>query len=94
MSDEIELERERDMSRDEIAEVLETFAGNLRGSDPIEVELGDRVVAIDPPETVEFELEIEDEPDGDAVERSVEFELEWNRRDSEDELPDPSAVED
>ena len=94
MSDETELEQQRAMTRGEIADLLETFAENLRGSDPVHVELGEHVVAIDPPETIEFEVELEDEPDEEGVERSIEFEMEWQRGDEEDPLPDPDDVVD
>lgn len=93
MPDDVELEHETELSRTEIADLLETFAGNLRGLEEIELELADRTVVVDPPETIGFEVEIEDEPEGDGVERSIEFELEWLRGDDEDPLPEPSELE-
>ncbi|WP_254768204.1 amphi-Trp domain-containing protein [Salinilacihabitans rarus] len=92
-TDDTELEFERDLSREEIADRLETFATNLRGSDPLEFELGDETATIDPPETVGFELELEDEPGDEGVERSLEIELEWLRGDDEEPLPEPEDVE-
>lgn len=92
--DEIELETEEDLTRDEIADHLEAFAANLRGSDELDVEIGGETVVIDPPETVEFEVEIEDEPEDDGVERSIEFELEWMRGEDEDPLPEAEEYED
>ena len=86
MSEETEVEYESDLSRDEIADHLVRFADQLRGSDAIELEVGAETVVVNPPETVEFELEIEDEPEDEGVERSVEFELEWMRTDDEDPL--------
>lgn len=94
MSDEIELETEEDLTRDEIADHLEAFAANLRGSDELDVEIGGETVVIAPPETVEFEVEIEDEPEDDGVERSIEFELEWMRGEDEDPLPESEEYED
>lgn len=93
MSEETEIEFEAEMAREEIADVLETFASNLRESGSLEIELDDRMVTIDPPERVEFEVELEDEPDEDGVERSIEFELEWMRGENEDPLPEPEAIE-
>lgn len=84
-----EIESEGDRTRDEIADQLETFANNLRGDGPVELEVGGTTVTVNPPETVEFEVEVEDEGEviGDDVERSVEFELEWMAQEDEEELP-------
>ncbi|MHC3438419.1 amphi-Trp domain-containing protein [Natrialbaceae archaeon A-gly3] len=84
MTDDVELEYERDLSREEIADYLERFADGLRDGDEIELTVGGETTAVNPPETVEFELEVEDEPEDDGVERSVEFELEWMRTDEEE----------
>ena len=86
MSEETEVEFERELTREEIADHLERFADRLRESGEIELEVGDETVVVDPPETVEFELEVEDEPEDGGVERSVEFELEWMRTDDEEPL--------
>ena len=86
MTDDVELEYERDLPRAEIADYLERFADGLRDGGEIELTVGDETTAINPPETVEFELEIEDEPEDGGVERSVEFELEWMRTDEEPPL--------
>ncbi|WP_255170842.1 amphi-Trp domain-containing protein [Natrononativus amylolyticus] len=88
MSEETELEYEQDLSRAEIADHLEAFAENLRGDDEIEFAVGDDTVVVNPPETIEFEVEIEDESDDGGVERSIEFELEWMRGDDEEPLPE------
>ena len=87
MTEESELEYEAILTRDEIAEHLEAFAEQLRGTDEIEFDVGGRATTINPPERVEFEVELEDEPEDDGVERSIEFELEWIRGEDEDELP-------
>ena len=87
---ETEIEFESDLSRDEIADRLETFADDLRGDDPLDIDVGGTAVTINPPETVEFEVEIEDEGEtiGEDVERSVEVELEWMTQDDEEALPE------
>lgn len=87
--DEIELEWERDRSRSEVADLLTSFADGLREGETVTVALGDKTIEVHPPETVEFEIELEDEPEDGGVERSVEFELEWMRTDDEEPLPDP-----
>ena len=86
MTDEAELEYESALSRSAIADYLERFAEGLRDGGQIELTIGGEVVTVDPPETLEFELEVEDEPEDDGVERSVEFELEWIRTDDESTL--------
>ena len=95
MSDEeeIEVEYEGILSREEIATHLETFAENLRESGDFDIEIGDDTVSIDPPDSLEFEVELEDEPEDDGVERSVEFELEWMRTEDEDPLPESNEFE-
>ncbi|MFC4987595.1 MULTISPECIES: amphi-Trp domain-containing protein [Saliphagus] len=85
--DEIEAEVEReDVSREEVADHLEAFAGTLREGGPFDVEIDGESVTIAPPDSLEFEVEIEDEREDDGVERSIEFELEWDRSDDEDPL--------
>lgn len=87
--DEIEVEVEReDVSREEVAGHLETFAGTLREGGPFDVEIDGETVTISPPDSLEFEVEIEDEDDDDETERSIEFEIEWTRGDDEDPLPE------
>ncbi|MDJ1433432.1 amphi-Trp domain-containing protein [Halostagnicola sp. A-GB9-2] len=96
MSDEeeIEVEYEGTLSREDIATHLETFAENLRESGDFDIEIGDNTVSIAPPDSLEFEVELEDEPEDGGVERSIEFELEWMRTDEEDPLPDSKEFED
>ncbi len=81
-----ELEFEQPLSRAEIATHLETFATNLRNGGAFAVTIAAQTTLIDPPETVEFEVELEDEPEEDGVERSLEFELEWRLQDHETPL--------
>lgn len=85
-----EIEFEQDTSRTEVADQMESLAEQLREDGPFDITLGDRTVTLDPPATVEFEIEIEDEGDviGDDVERSLELELEWDTREGEAELPE------
>ena len=94
MSDEAELEYEAELTREAIADHLEAFAGTLRGGGSVEFDVGGRTVVVDPPERLEFEVEIEDEPESGGVERSIEFELEWMRRAEEEPIPGSKAPED
>ncbi|MCL9813343.1 amphi-Trp domain-containing protein [Natranaeroarchaeum aerophilus] len=85
-----EIEFERDTSRDEVANQLEAFAERLRGDEPIRITIEERSFTVDPPETVEFEIEVDDEGEtiGEDVERSIELEIEWETREGEEELPE------
>ena len=83
-----EIEYERTLSRDEIADRLEGFAAALRGNEPFSLKLGGQTVTLGPPGNVEFEIEVEDESSLlGRGERSVEFELEWKKTDDDGELP-------
>lgn len=86
MSDE-EYETEQEMSREEIADVFESFADGLRGGDELTLAVGGEEVRINPPDTFEFEVEVEEESSvvGTAS-REIEFELEWKRQDDERDL--------
>jgi amphi-Trp domain-containing protein len=84
-----EYETERSLDRDGIADIFESFADGLRGDGEITLAVGGEHVRLDPPETCEFEVEVEEESSRlGAAERSVEFEIEWDRRDAERDLVD------
>jgi len=54
------------------------FAEKLREEGPVPVLVGFRTFYVDPPTTVIFEAEVEDEGDEvGSAERNVEFELKW-----------------
>lgn len=77
MSDETEYEAP--MSRDDVADYLEEFAQALRGTGSVSFDVGDETVTTDVPDTVEFEIEYEEESEVvGSDERSIEFELEWD----------------
>ena len=85
-----EYETERELSRDEIADIFENFAAELRGDDELTLTVGGEHVHINPPETCEFEVEVEEESRRlRSPERSVEFEIEWTRQQDERDLVDP-----
>ena len=84
-----EYETERHLDRNGIADVLEDFADELRGDGEVTLAVGGEHVRIDPPETCEFEVKVEEEAARfGAAERSVKFEIEWNRQDAERNLVD------
>ena len=82
-----EYETERELSREAIADVFESFAEELRNDGELTLAVGGEHVRINPTDPCEFEVEVEEEsPRFGAAERSVEFELEWTRQDDERDL--------
>ncbi|ADJ15093.1 amphi-Trp domain-containing protein [Halalkalicoccus jeotgali] len=77
-----EIEHEAELTREEAATYFEEVAAGLRSEESFTVVLGDIEVDVDPAETVEFEVELEDSED----EREFEIELEWERGDEELEI--------
>ncbi len=77
-----EIEHEDELTREEAATYFEEIADGLRSDESFTVVLGDVSLDIDPAETVEFEVELEDDED----EREFEIELEWERGDDEIEI--------
>ncbi|WP_049996741.1 HVO_2922 family protein [Halococcus sediminicola] len=74
MADETLFESERRRSRADIAAVLRSLATALESDGPVTLEDGARSIAIDPPNSPTFEIEVEREGD----ELSLELELEWD----------------
>lgn len=84
--DAIEVTSANDRTRAEVADHLESIAERLRSGDELALDLGDETIAIRPPESLSYEIEIEDERvDGD-VEREVEFQFNYTRTDEEEPL--------
>ena len=81
-----EIEYEAERRREEIADEFESLAEALRGGGEIDLQIGERSVTIAPPESVEYEIEVEDEWEDDRIERSLEIELEWERGDHEEPI--------
>ncbi|MCL7416682.1 MAG: amphi-Trp domain-containing protein [Halalkalicoccus sp.] len=77
-----EIEHEAELSREEAATYFEEIADGLRSEEAFTVVLGDISVDIDPAETVEFEVELEDDED----EREFEIEMGWTRGEEELEI--------
>ncbi|MFB6193385.1 MAG: amphi-Trp domain-containing protein [Candidatus Nanohaloarchaea archaeon] len=69
------LESTTRMSREEAGEKLEEIAGKL-GEGRLELSSGDNAVELQPGRRVEFEIEVEEEADGDT---SLEIDIEWIR---------------
>jgi amphi-Trp domain-containing protein len=76
-----ELETEAQRTRAEIATTLRNFADQLEADGTVTLDLGERLVSLDPTEPVTFKLEGEsDWSDGDTqAKESIEFELVWWR---------------
>ncbi len=82
-----EYETERELSRAAIADVFESFAEELRNEGELTLAVGGEHVRIDPTDPCEFEVEVEEESSRlGGSERSVEFELEWERQEDERDL--------
>ncbi len=81
-----EIEYEAERRRNDIADDFEALAKALRGDGEIDLEVGERSVTIDPPEQVEYELELEDEREGDSFVRELEIERSWTRQDHEESI--------
>ncbi|EMA50183.1 amphi-Trp domain-containing protein [Halococcus thailandensis] len=82
-----EYETERELSREAVADIFESFAEELRSDGELTLAVGGEHVRIDPTDPCEFEVEVEEEsPRFGAAERTVEFELEWTRQDDEPDL--------
>lgn len=77
-----EIEHEMMMSREEVADYLEDVAEGLRSGEEFSLTIGEQTFDVNPTESVEFEVELEDEED----ERELEFEIEWQRGGDESEL--------
>ena len=82
-----EYESEQELSRAAIADVFESFAEELRSEGELTLAVGGEHVHIDPADPCEFEVEVEEESSRfGSAERSIEFELEWERQESERDL--------
>ena len=77
-----EIEHEMMMSREEVADYLEDVDEGLRSGEEFSLTIGEQTFDVNPTESVEFEVELEDEED----ERELEFEIEWQRGGDESEL--------
>lgn len=92
MSEEIEAEQQ--LSRIEIADYFEEIAEKLRSDEPVPVSVGFKTFYVDPPTTVTFEAEVEDEGEElGSAERNVEFELKWQTREGDAELDELSTIQ-
>ena len=75
-----EVETKQIVERQKIARFLHQLADGMEGSGPVRLSIEGRPVTIDPPERLEFDVEIEDESKRfRRGERSLEIELSWKR---------------
>ena len=72
MADETLFESERRRSRADIAAVFRSLATALENDGPVTLEDGAQSVAIDPPESPCFEIEVERDADGMSLELELE----------------------
>jgi amphi-Trp domain-containing protein len=84
MPETVLFESETKLSRADIATVLRDTADKLDAGDPVTLSVGDDSITLDPPATPTFEVKVERETKTgqDQGELSIEFELEWDERDS------------
>lgn len=76
-------ETESTFTRSEIADYLRSVADSLESGEPITLKSGEQSVTVDPPGRVTFEVEVEREGARKGPgELSLEFELEWDERES------------
>lgn len=75
--EEVVFEFEQKYSLGEIASYLRSVADKLESGEGIVLRSGESEVALDPPSDPVFEVKAEREIEGDEVEMSVEFEIEW-----------------
>ena len=75
-----EVETKQIVERQKIARFLHQLADGMEGSGPIQLSIEGRPISIDPPEKLEFDVEIEDESKRfRRGERSLEMELSWKQ---------------
>ena len=85
MPEEVVFKSESEQSREEIASYLRTVADNLDSGDAISLKAGSESVTLNPPTRPTFKIKAEHEgPAGNMTERSIEFELEWDKNDDEE----------
>jgi len=78
MSDNTVFQFEQAMSRDDVAEYLREVADKLKNEGSFRVAAGRQSADIPVAERLQFEIEVEREPnDQGGAEMEVEFELEW-----------------
>jgi amphi-Trp domain-containing protein len=85
MPEETLFSSERMQTRGEIAGYLRTVADSLESGESITLSAGDQSITIDPPGSLEFEVEVEREgPTDRPGELSLELELEWDEDAADD----------
>lgn len=88
MPEEVLFESERRRSREDIAEYLRTVAEKLETGEEITLRAADESVTLEVPPRPTFEVKAEREGTAPNTELSVEFELEWDENNTENEDSD------
>lgn len=84
-----EVESKGIVDRKQIATFFHQLADGMEGQEPIRVSIEGRPVTIDPPERLEFDVELEDESKRfRRGERSMEIELSWKQTSGDRPLQD------
>ncbi len=76
------LRTESIMSREDAAQKIHDLADKI-GDGKVELKSGDDSIELTPSDRVEFELEVEEETDGDI---SIEMEVEWSEESQGEDL--------
>ncbi|WP_267640221.1 amphi-Trp domain-containing protein [Haloarchaeobius amylolyticus] len=86
MPEEVLFKSESQQTRSDIAAMLRDVADKLDAGDPITLTAGQQSVTLDPPTRPTFEVKAERETSTGATEGelSIEFELEWDERATDD----------
>ena len=83
MSDTL-FEFEQTFSRSNVAAYLREIADKLDGEGTLEFTAGGETTSVSVPERLQFEVEVEREPNDDgSAEMEIEFELEWHEGDDD-----------
>lgn len=83
-----EIDHEQTAPRDEIGTYFRDFGDDFKLEGAARVEVGDDVVSVNPPTDVGFAVTIEDSDEGDGERRRLSFELEWEKTEYDEDLPD------
>ena len=86
MAAEILFENERHRSRTDVADYRRASADKFDAGDPVTLTAGTQTLTMDPPVSVDFEVNAERETGSDAGEPSLELELECSDDGQPDEL--------
>lgn len=91
--EEVLFKTEQRQSRAEIADHLRAVADKLEAGEPVTLSSGTESISLEIPSQPTFEVKAEREQEGTSSELSVEFELEWDENDGDDNGSDDAGFE-